>query len=203
MATKAGQPTVDPIYREARNRDMLTRRRSTIRLTLLPTDRLADEKAAFDVLIDRVYAGHWVETITGRAAVTWVGDGECVETKPCGGDEGKVLVAIRPTIPASYLEPENDLTPNYNVKIVETVILEIAAELHPRHLPTGGLLRKIAHDPSDEREIETGVLAIRNLREVGVLAQRDDEIVELTPPAYRTAERLLPENPCYGPRDAQ
>jgi hypothetical protein len=182
----------------------LARRRRTVSLTLLPTDRLNGETAAFDVLIDGVYAGHWIETATGRAAVTWVGDGECVETKPCGGDEGKVISTIQPMIPAGYLEPESDLTlPNYDVKIVETVILEIAAELHPKHLSTGGLLRKIAHDPSDEREIETGILAIRNLREVGVFAQRNDEIVELTPPAYRAAERLLPANPCYGPWDAR
>jgi hypothetical protein len=184
--------------------DTLARRRSAVRLSLLPTDRLNGETAAFDVLIDGVYAGHWIETTGGRAAVTWVRNGECVETKPCDGDEAKVIATIQPTIPASSLELATDLAlPNYNVKIVETVILEIAAELHPKHLSTGELLRKIAHDPGDEREIDTGVLAIRNLREVGVLAQRDDEIVELTPPAFRAAERLLPEHPCYGTRNAR
>lgn len=30
-----------------------------------------------------------------------------------------------------------DTSPNYNVAIVEAVLLEIAAELHPEHLSTG------------------------------------------------------------------
>lgn len=180
-----------PIGDETADEDTLTRRRSAASLALLPTDRLADETAAFDVLIDRVYAGHWVETITGRAAVTWVGDGECVETKPCGGNEEKVLAAIRPTIPVSFLESENDPPiPNYSVAIVEGVILEVAAELHPEHLCTGGLLRKIANDPDDAKETETGVQAIHNLREFGLVVSRDDEIVEPTPAAIRAVALL-------------
>lgn len=51
----------------------LTSRRLAANIVLLPTDRLADETAAFDVLVNLDYAGHWVETSTGRAAVTWVG----------------------------------------------------------------------------------------------------------------------------------
>jgi hypothetical protein len=80
--------------------------------------------------------------------------------------------------------------PKYNVEIVEGVILELSAELHPEHLPTGGLLRKIANDPDDAREIETGVQAIHNLREFGLLGNRDDEIVEPTPAAIRAVALL-------------
>jgi hypothetical protein len=92
--------------------------------------------------------------------------------------------------------------PNYEVTAVETVLLEVVAELHPEHLSTGALLRKIASDPRDEREIETGVQAIRNLREVGLLADRGDEIVEPTPAACRAVARLLPLAPYdYGTQD--
>lgn len=83
-----------------------------------------------------------------------------------------------------------DTSPNYNVAIVEAAILEIAAELHPEHLSTGGLLRKIVSDPDDAREIETGVQAIRNLREFGLFADRDDEIVQPTPTALRACTLL-------------
>jgi hypothetical protein len=167
--------------------DMLTRRRAAASLALLPTDRLADETAAFDVLISMDYAGHWVETSAGRAAVTWVGDGECIETELCEGDAEKVIAAIRPTIPASHLRSAKDSTePQYDVAAVEALLLvEVAAELHPEHLSTGGLLRRIATDPDDAKEIETGIQAIRNLREFGLFTQRDDEIVKPTPAAIR------------------
>jgi hypothetical protein len=85
---------------------------------------------------------------------------------------------------------EADTSPNYNVAIVEAVLLEIAAELHPEHLSTGGLLLKIVSDPDDAREIETGVQAIRNLREFGLFADRDDEIVQPTPAALRACALL-------------
>lgn len=85
---------------------------------------------------------------------------------------------------------EADTSPNYNVAIVEAVLLEIAAELHPEHLSTGGLLLKIVSDPDDAREIDTGVQAIRNLREFGLFAVRDDEIVEPTPAALRACALL-------------
>jgi hypothetical protein len=83
-----------------------------------------------------------------------------------------------------------DISPKYNVAIVEAVILEVAAELHPEHLSTGGLLRKIVSDPDDKREIETGVQAIRNLREFGLFANRDDEIVQPTQAALRACVLL-------------
>jgi hypothetical protein len=168
--------------------DTLTRRRSAARIVLMPTDCLADETAAFDLLVNGVYAGHWAETNLGRAAITWVGGG-LIETEPCDGDEEKIVAQIRPTIPASRLELAPKL-PKYNVAIVETVILEIAAELHPEHLLKDALLLKIVADPADGKEIETGVQAIRNLREVGLFADRDDEVVEPTPAALRACARL-------------
>jgi hypothetical protein len=75
--------------------------------------------------------------------------------------------------------------PEYNVEIVETVILELAAELHPLHLSMGGLLRKIISNPNDAKEVQTGVQAVRNLRELGLFTHREDEIVEPTPAALR------------------
>lgn len=169
--------------------DTLARRRSEAGIVLLEADRLADETAAFDVLVNLDYAGHWVETNTGRAAVTWVG-GELVETELCGGDEEKVKAAIRPTIPASRLKPEEPTPPKYDVAVVEAVILEVAAELDPEHFSTGALLLKIVGGPDDAREIETGVQAIRSLREVGLFRHRDNEIVEPTPAAVRAVQLL-------------
>jgi hypothetical protein len=78
----------------------------------------------------------------------------------------------------------------YNVALVEGVVLEIAVELHPEHLSTEGLLRRIVSNPDDAREMETGVQAIRNLGEFGLLTQRDDEIVEPTPAAIRAVALL-------------
>ena len=78
----------------------------------------------------------------------------------------------------------------YDVAKVEAVVLEIAAELHPEHLSTGGLLLEVVGDPEDRREIETGVQAIRSLREVGLFTHRDDELVEPTPAAVRAVKLL-------------
>jgi hypothetical protein len=83
-----------------------------------------------------------------------------------------------------------DTSPNYDVPKVEAVILEVAAELHPAHLSTGGLLMKIVSDPDDAREVEVGVQAIHNLREFGLFADREDEIVEPTPAALRACALL-------------
>ncbi len=80
---------------------------------------------------------------------------------------------------------DNETPPKYNVGIVESVILEVAAELHPKHLTTRDLLLKIVSDPRDSREVETATQAIRNLREFGLFSDRDDEIVEPTPAALR------------------
>lgn len=80
--------------------------------------------------------------------------------------------------------------PKYNVAAVEAVILEVAAELHPEHLSTGGLSLRIVGDPDDGREIETAAQAIHNLRESGLFTARDDEIVEPTPAALRAVALL-------------
>lgn len=85
---------------------------------------------------------------------------------------------------------EKSTPPQYDVAVVEALLLEVAAELHPEHLSTGGLLRRIVTDPDDAREIGTGVQAIHNLREFGLLADRDDEIVEPTPAALRAVALL-------------
>lgn len=83
-----------------------------------------------------------------------------------------------------------DTSPNYDVAKVEAVILEVAAELHPENLSRGELLLKIVGNSHDAREIETGVQAIDNLREVGLFADRDDEIVGPTPAALRACALL-------------
>ena len=83
-----------------------------------------------------------------------------------------------------------ETSPKYDVATVEAVILEVAAELHPEHLSTGGLLRRIVSDPDDTREMETGVQAIHNLREFGLFTDRDDEIVQPTPAALRACALL-------------
>lgn len=80
--------------------------------------------------------------------------------------------------------------PKYDIAIVEAVILEVAAELHPEHLSTGGLLLKIVNDPDDAKEIETGAQAIQGLREFGLFADREDEIVQPTPAALRACALL-------------
>lgn len=82
------------------------------------------------------------------------------------------------------------IPPQYDVAKVEAVILAVAAELHPEHLSTGGLLLKVVSDAGDAREIETGAQAIRNLREFGLFADGDDEIVEPTPVALRACALL-------------
>jgi hypothetical protein len=78
----------------------------------------------------------------------------------------------------------------YDVAKVEAVVLEVAAELHPEHLSTGGLLRRIVADPEDSREIETGIQAIQSLREVGLFTRRTDERVEPTTAAIRAVALL-------------
>jgi hypothetical protein len=81
-------------------------------------------------------------------------------------------------------------SPKYNVSIVEAVILEVAAELHPEHLPADELSLKVVGNPDDSRELETAALAIRGLREFGLFKIREDEIVEPTPAALRAAALL-------------
>lgn len=85
----------------------------------------------------------------------------------------------------------NEVPANYNVEIVEAVILEIAAELHPELLSTRELiLEKIVSNPDDAREVQTAAQAIRNLRDAGLVRSRDDETVEPTQAALRAVTLL-------------
>lgn len=80
--------------------------------------------------------------------------------------------------------------PKYNVAVVESVLLEVAIDLHPQHLTARELSLKIVSDSNDSRETETAAHAIRGLREFGLFADREDEIVELTPAALRVCALL-------------
>jgi len=80
--------------------------------------------------------------------------------------------------------------PKYDVATVEAVILEVAAELHPRNLTARELALEIIGDPDDAREVGTAAQAIRGLREFGPFNVRDDEIVEPTPAALRAVALL-------------
>lgn len=84
-----------------------------------------------------------------------------------------------------------DSSPNYDVARVEAVILEVVVELHPEHQSADGLLAKIVRHPDDTKEIQTGAQAIRNLREVGLFANRDDDVVEPTRAALRACALLM------------
>lgn len=83
-----------------------------------------------------------------------------------------------------------DTSPKYDVAIVESAILQVAAELHPEKLTATELTQKIVWDADDTREVETAGKAIRGLREYGLFAKRDDEIVELTAAALRACALL-------------
>lgn len=86
-----------------------------------------------------------------------------------------------------------DTPPKYNIEIVEAAAFEIAAELHPEHLSARELtFKKIVSNPDDGQEVEIATQAIRNLREFGLIQNRDDEIVEPTKAALRAVALLLP-----------
>ncbi len=83
-----------------------------------------------------------------------------------------------------------DTSPKYDVAVVEAVILEVAAELHPQSLTAKELALRIISDADDTREIETAAQAIRNLREFGLFSDRDEETVMPTPAALRAVALL-------------
>lgn len=85
---------------------------------------------------------------------------------------------------------DSETPPKYDVAIVEAVVLEMAAELHPQRLTANDLLLRIVSDPDDSREVGTATHAIRSLRELGLLSDRDDEVVEPTPAALRACALL-------------
>lgn len=76
-------------------------------------------------------------------------------------------------------------SPKYNVATVESVLFEVATDLHPQHLTASELTLKFVSDVSDRRETETVAQAIRGLREFGLFSGRDDEIAQPTPAALR------------------
>jgi hypothetical protein len=76
---------------------------------------------------------------------------------------------------------DNEIPAKYNVSKVEAVVLEVAAELHPKQISTGWILREVAENLTDAREVETASRAIHNLREYGLLTPRDDGKVVPTP----------------------
>jgi hypothetical protein len=80
--------------------------------------------------------------------------------------------------------------PKYDVAIVEAVILEVAAELHPQNLTARDLSLKIVSNADDAREVETAGQAIRGLREFGLFMDRNDEIVEPTVTGLRAVALL-------------
>jgi hypothetical protein len=80
---------------------------------------------------------------------------------------------------------------SYDCTAVERALLEVAVELHPRHLTADGLRAKIVRDPDDARAVETAEEAIRRLREFGVLSDTDDGLLGATPAACRTAALLM------------
>lgn len=88
------------------------------------------------------------------------------------------------------MTPGRRILPQYNVAIVEAVILEVAAELHPENLTARELSLKIINNPGDTREVETAAQAIRNLREFGLFTDRGDEIVEPALAALRAVALL-------------
>lgn len=81
--------------------------------------------------------------------------------------------------------------PKYDVAIVEAVILEIAAELHPQKLTAKELSLRIVWNADDAKEFETAAQAIRGLCEYGLFSVRDDEIVMPTPAGLRAVALLL------------
>ena len=84
----------------------------------------------------------------------------------------------------------SDTPPKYNVAIVEAVILEVAAELHPEHLRAEELSLEIVGDARDGRELKTAAQAIDGLREFGLVKVQDDGVVELTPVAIHVVALL-------------
>ena len=82
------------------------------------------------------------------------------------------------------------IPPQYSVAVVEAAILEVAAELHPENLTAKELSLKIISDADDTREVETAAQAIRGLREFGLFANREDEVVEPTLAALRAVALL-------------
>lgn len=85
---------------------------------------------------------------------------------------------------------DGDTLPKYKVAVVEAVILEVAAELHPRRMTALELSLEVVGDADDQREVDTAVQAIGNLREFGLVCVREDDVVVPTPAALRAVALL-------------
>ena len=85
---------------------------------------------------------------------------------------------------------DSETPPQYDIAKVEALVLQVAAELHPRNLTTREISLEIVGDADDVRELETVAEAIRGLREFELLTSRDDGIVEPTPAALRACALL-------------
>lgn len=72
-------------------------------------------------------------------------------------------------------------SPAYDSRAVARAIIEEVLLRRPEQLTVAELRQKIVGDPDDEREVETALEAIRNLRESGLIRYRDDDqLVEPT-----------------------
>lgn len=78
-----------------------------------------------------------------------------------------------------------DTPPKYDRVIVEAVLYELAAELHPRCVSEEELVGRVITDADDEREVETARQAIGGLAEYGLATARPGRRIELTAPALR------------------
>src|SRR5262249_10149371 len=85
---------------------------------------------------------------------------------------------------------DSETPPQYDTAKVEAVVLQVAAELHPQNLTARELSLEIVSNANDTREVETAAKAIKGLREFGLFAIRNDEIVEPTPAALRACALL-------------
>lgn len=85
--------------------DLIEAARRAAALELLPTDTLSGEVAAFDILLNGLYVGHWSQTPTGSTA-SWVRGPARTDTGRIVGGEKEILAALRKAIPTSYLDTD-------------------------------------------------------------------------------------------------
>jgi hypothetical protein len=97
---------------------------------------------------------------------------------------------VSPQSSGASVLSDPDTWAEYDVAHVEVLLLEEAVALRSQKLTARELSLKIICRTDDAKEMETATQAIRNLREIGLFVDRDDEIVEPTPAACRAVERL-------------
>jgi DNA-binding XRE family transcriptional regulator len=84
----------------------------------------------------------------------------------------------------------SDTPPTYRHDKVEPALLKAAAELHPTRLPARELIPKVVGNSDDARQVRAAFDALGRLREFGVIADREDGVVQLTPSALRAVALL-------------